>query len=79
MTGQFAKLRQLVLAEEVKACVPVNIKTYTDEQKAIALQQAAVLADDYSLMLQSAFLPTEVGLSNIAGGKDKSSASLNPL
>ena len=79
VTGQFEKLRQLVLVEEVKACVPVNIKTYTDKQKAIALQQAAVLADDYSLILQSAFLPTEVGLSNIAGGKDKSSTSLNPL
>ena len=31
VTGQFEKLRQLVLVEEVKACVPVNIKTYTDE------------------------------------------------
>ena len=46
---EFEKLRQLVLIEEFKACVPVNIKTYIDEQKAITLQQAAVLADDYSL------------------------------
>ena len=79
VTGQFEKLRQLVLVEEFKACVPVNIKTYIDEQKATTLQQAAMLADDYSLMHQSAFLPTEVGVSNIAGGKDKSSTSLNPL
>ena len=75
VTGQFEKLRQLVLVEEFKACVPVNIKTYIDEQKATTLQQAAVLADDYSLTHRSAFLPTKVGVSNIAGGKDKSSTS----
>ena len=70
VTGQFEKLRQLVLVEEFKACVP---------KKATILQQAAVLADDYSLTHRSAFLPTDIGLSNIAGGKDKSSTSLNLL
>ena len=61
VTGQFEKLRQLVLVEEFKACVPVNIKTYIDEQKATTLQQAAVLADDYSLTHRSAFFPTDTG------------------
>ena len=28
VAGEFGKLRQLVLVEEFKACVPVNIKTY---------------------------------------------------
>ena len=45
----FEKLRQLILIEEFKGCLPNNIKTYIDEQKAENLQQAAVLADDYSL------------------------------
>ena len=58
--GQFEKLRQLVLVEEFKAGVPVNIKTHIDEQKATTLQQAAVLADDYLLTHRSAFLPTDI-------------------
>ena len=61
----FEKLRQLILIEEVKACVPINIKTYIDEQKATMLHQAAVLADDYSLTHKSAFLPS---CNNNSGG-----------
>ena len=45
----FEKLRQLVLVEEFKSCLPNSIKTYIDEQKADSLQQASVLANDYSL------------------------------
>ena len=45
----FEKLRQLILVEEFKSCLPNSIKTYIDEQKADSLQQASVLADDYSL------------------------------
>ena len=45
----FEKFRQLILIEEFKGHLPNNIKTYIDEQKAKSLQQAAVLADDYSL------------------------------
>ena len=41
----FEKLRQLILIEEFKICVPANIKTYIDEQKATKLHQAAVLAN----------------------------------
>ena len=63
---------------EFKACVPVNIKTYIDEQKATTLQQAAVLADDYSLMHRGAFHSPNVGAGSFVGGKDKSFTSLNP-
>ena len=73
-----SKNLQLVLVEEFKACVPVNIKTYIDEQKATTLQQAAVLADDYSLMHRGAFHSPDVGAGSFVGGKDKSSTSLNP-
>ena len=75
---EFEKLRQLVLIEEFKACVPVNIKTYIDEQKATTLQQAAVLADDYSLTHRGTFYPSDVGIGSFIGSKDKSSStSLN--
>ena len=43
------KLCQLILIEEFKGVLPNNIKTYIEEQKGESLQQAAVLADDYSL------------------------------
>ena len=51
---------------------------YIDEQKAATLQQAEVLADDYSLTHRSMFLHMDVGMSSIAGGKDKLPISLNP-
>ena len=78
VAGEFRKLRQLVLVEEFKACVPVDIKTYIDEQKATTLQQAAVLADDYLLTHRGAFHSPGGGIGSFAGGKDKSSISLNP-
>ena len=78
VSGEFGKLRQLVLVEEFKACVPVNIKTYIDEQKATTLQQATVLADDYSLTHRGAFHSPDVGVGSSAGGKDKPSTSRNP-
>jgi len=54
----FQKRRQLVLVEEFKACVPANIKTCIDEQKATTMHQTAILADDYSLTHRNAFPPT---------------------
>jgi len=63
------KLRQLILEEAFKACVPTSIKMYIDKQKATTLHQAAVLADDYSLTHRSSSVPTESGGS--AGNKDE--------
>jgi len=51
----FERIRQLILVEEFKSCLPSNTKTYVDEQKADSFQQAAVLADDYSLTHQGTF------------------------
>ena len=45
----FEKMKQLVLLEEFKQCVPVDIKTYLEEQKVTAVDKAATLADDYKL------------------------------
>ena len=44
-----SKLKQLVLMEEFKQCVSVDIKTYLVEQKVADAYKAATLADDYKL------------------------------
>ena len=43
------KLRQLLLLEEFKNCLPSEVKTYLDEHKVESLQRGATLADDYTL------------------------------
>ncbi|XP_052832642.1 ATP-dependent RNA helicase DDX19A isoform X1 [Octopus bimaculoides] len=45
----FHKLRQLILLEEFKLCVHVDIRCYLEEQRVEQLQEAASLADDYSI------------------------------
>ena len=35
--------------EEFKQCVPVDIKTYLEEQKVFDVHKVATLADDYNL------------------------------
>ena len=51
----FMKLRQLILIEEFKGCLPTGVKTYIEEQKAESIQQAARLADDYTLTHRGTF------------------------
>ena len=53
----------MILVEEFMSCLPDNVKTYIEEQKADNLQQAATLADDYSLTHRSSF----IALSSIRG------------
>ena len=55
VNNDFKKLRELMLLEEFKNCVPNEIKTYLEEQKLITLHQAAVRSDDYSLTHKLAF------------------------
>jgi len=52
---EFSKLRQLMLLEEFKNCLPSDIKTHLDERKAEDLHQAAVWADDYALTHKGSF------------------------
>ena len=61
----------MVFVEEFKACVPANIKTYTDEQRATTLHQVAILADNYSLTHKNAF-PSTGG----SGSRDDNSGTL---
>lgn len=48
----FGQLRDLVLLEEFKNCLPEKIATYVNEQKALTVATAAVLADEYVLTHQ---------------------------
>ena len=46
----FEKLRQLLLIEEFKKCLPGEVKTYIDEKKVETSSQAGVLADGYIII-----------------------------
>ena len=46
---EYKKLRELFLVEEFKRCIHVNIRTFINEQQAKTLNDAARLADDFSL------------------------------
>ena len=54
-----ASLRELVLIEQFKYCMPERTVIYLNEQKVTTLQQAAVLADELSLMRKNIFVSPE--------------------
>ena len=60
----FNKLRELVLIEEFKNCVPREIKVYIEENHADTLEDAAKKADEYSLSHKSYFRPKYSGFYN---------------
>uniref|UniRef100_A0A671UEB7 Gypsy retrotransposon integrase-like protein 1 n=1 Tax=Sparus aurata TaxID=8175 RepID=A0A671UEB7_SPAAU len=47
--ADFVSLRNLILLEEFKNCLPDRIATYVNEQKASTVSDTAVLADEYVL------------------------------
>ena len=64
----YNKLRQIILLEEFKSCLPPHLKTYLDERKVDKLNDAAVLADDYSLTHKNTFSKPDVAItSNLVG------------
>ena len=50
------KLRQLILIEEFKRCFHSDVRTFIDEQKAETLEDAARLADEFSLSHKVTFV-----------------------
>jgi len=54
--NNYDRLRQLILVEEFKRCIPSSVRTFIDEQKAETLEKAARLADDYSLTHKDSFV-----------------------
>lgn len=49
------QLRELILVEEFKNCVPASVSTYLNEQKALTIADAAVLADEFVLTHRVSF------------------------
>lgn len=52
---QIDQLREFVLLEEFKNCLPDKIVLYLNEQKVVSLEQAAVHADEFVLTHKSVF------------------------
>ena len=52
----FSSLRELILLEEFKKCLPDRVVVYLNEQKVDRLSSAAVLADEYALTHKTVFL-----------------------
>ncbi|GAA6104849.1 uncharacterized protein LOC125146164 [Tachysurus ichikawai] len=48
-------LRELILLEDFKSCLPERVVVYLNEQKVSLLSHAAVLADEFVLTLKTAF------------------------
>lgn len=53
-------LRELVLLEEFKNCLPEKVVVYLNEQKVNSLSQAAVLADEFILTHKNVFVHSRV-------------------
>ncbi|XP_027141960.1 uncharacterized protein LOC113747241 [Larimichthys crocea] len=51
----YESLRELVLLEEFKNCLPERIVVYLNEQKVLSLSAASILADEYVLTHKSVF------------------------
>ena len=74
---EYAKLRQLLLLEEFKNCLPNEVKTYLDEHKVESLQRAATLADDYALTHKRIFPTRMTDVDEVTGRRPSSSRSGN--
>ena len=50
---EYDRLKQLLLIEEFKRCIPNDIKTYLDEHKVTNLDEASKMADEYAITHKS--------------------------
>ena len=55
--ADFEQLRELILLEEFKKCIPERIVMYLNEQKVNTVSEAAVCADEFALTHRSNFSP----------------------
>ena len=53
ISGNFEKLRQLILLEEFKNCMSTDVRTYLCEKSITDLGLAAIAADEYLLTHKS--------------------------
>ena len=62
------EMRDLILLEDFKACLPERVVLYLNEQKVVNLDQAAVCADEFMLTHKSVFSSSS-GRRDAVGGK----------
>uniref|UniRef100_A0A3B1K8B9 Gypsy retrotransposon integrase-like protein 1 n=1 Tax=Astyanax mexicanus TaxID=7994 RepID=A0A3B1K8B9_ASTMX len=55
----YDKLRELILLEEFKTCLPESVVVYLNERHVKSVSEAAVLADEYVLTHRSVFKPVK--------------------
>ena len=65
----YKELCQIILLEEFESCLPPHLKTYLDECKVNKLNDAVVLADDYSLTHKNTISKCNVAITSNPGGK----------
>ena len=65
----FGQLRELVLLEELKSCLPERVVLYLNEQKVGNIAKAAVCADEFILTHRTVFSPS--ARRNPTGGRDR--------
>jgi len=69
--GDFSALRELILVEEFKRCIPREIKTHLEELQVDNLERSAVVSDEYALTHKTFFKTRDnVYKSNINASKD---------
>ena len=55
-TKSYGDLKQLILIEEFKSCIDSGARIFLDEKQVKNLEEAARLADDYTLTHKSSFV-----------------------
>ena len=73
--NDFEQFRQLVLIEEFKQCIHVDVRTHLDEAKIDSINKAATLADDYSLTHKLSYTSAKPNYSNRKPWQNKQPSS----
>ena len=75
-TNDVDDLRNLILVEEFKRCLPADVRTFLDEHKVKNLHDAAVLADDYALTHKGVF-GKKIGYQNMSIQNSKPNSQIH--
>uniref|UniRef100_A0A3B1IW77 Gypsy retrotransposon integrase-like protein 1 n=1 Tax=Astyanax mexicanus TaxID=7994 RepID=A0A3B1IW77_ASTMX len=71
--NDFESLRELILLEEFKNCLPERVVTYLNERSAVSVSQAAVQADEFVLTHRQTFRSPVVKVESALGSSAKNS------
>lgn len=63
---EFSSLKELILLEEFKRCVPERVKMYLNEQKVVSIATAAVMAEEFMLTHKHTFTLSDQSLRSSA-------------